>query len=262
MIGCFCCFKEGSMRTYWLTPIMLLAAMLPAAANSVIIPLHHLSAAEVERRLLPHEARAQLQEAQAVLEQRVLVPEGVTAWTVDERRNALEVTGFDEGIQSLRHIIQLLDVPPPQVRLSVRVLPLVDGGLTGLTAEPMPPGVPRGQATEFAATASRDQLAVLERQAAFTSFEMTVSGNHALHLLWNKGLDSTAVPATVTPRVNSDGTVTLYVSRRGLSLPGQEGVFVIRRLPSGQGAVLISRSLGSALVVEVREALPEPAAGK
>jgi hypothetical protein len=261
MIGCFCVLKEGSMRIHWLPPVVLLAASLPAAADSILIPLHHLSATEIERRLLPGDGHTPAPSGWVAQEERGMVPAGVTAWTVDERRNAFEVVGSDQGIQSFRQIIQLLDVPAPQVRLSVRVLLLVGGGLPGLTADPLLPAMPGRQPSEFAAAATRDQLAVLERQAALMSSEMTVTSNRPLHLLWGKGQDQPAVPATVMPRVNGDGTVSLYISRRGLSLVGQGGVIVLRRVAPGLGAAVISRTLGTALVVEVREVLPEPAAG-
>jgi hypothetical protein len=247
------------MRTRWFQPIVLLAASLPASADSALIPLHHLRATEVERRLLPGEGRTPALDGWVAAERPGLVPTGVTAWTVDERQNAFEVVGSDQAIQAFRQIVQLLDVSAPQVRLDVRVLPLVGGGLPGITAEPLMPTAPDRQPTEFAGAPTRDQLAALERQLALTSSDMTVTSNHPLHLFWARGQDMSAVPASVVPRVNADGTVTLYVSRRGLSWLGQEGLIALRRVPPGLRAAVMSRTLGTALIVHVREVLPAEA---
>src|SRR5713226_1922410 len=155
MIGCFSCFREGSMRTHWLPLIVLLAAPFRAAADTVLVPLHHLRVTEVERQLLPDDDRRPVPGPRAAPAERGLIPASVTAWTADERRNAFEVTGTDEGIQAFKQIVQLLDVPVPQVRLSVRVLPVFGGGLHGLAAEPLPPETPGGPPTDAFAVATK-----------------------------------------------------------------------------------------------------------
>src|SRR6266581_4322539 len=119
------------MRTLWLPLIALLASPFRAAADTVLIPLHHLRVTEVERQLLPDDDRRPVPGPRAAPAERGLISAGITAWTADERRNAFEVTGTDEGIQSFRQIIRLLDVPARQVRLSLRVLPLAAGSLHG-----------------------------------------------------------------------------------------------------------------------------------
>jgi len=247
------------MHTHWLPLVVLLATPFREAADTVLVPLHHLPVTEVERQLLPGEEHAPLPGALAARAERGLIPAGVTAWTADERRNAFEVTGTDEGIQSFRQIIRLLDVPARQVRLSLRVLPLVAGSLHGLSAVPVPPGTPGWHPSDSFAMANRDQLAVLERQAALSSSEMTVTSSHPLHLLWGEPQNHPPAPATVLPRVNGDGTVTLLLSPPGPSSAGREGVMVLRHVAPGQGAVVLSRTLGAVLVVEVREVLPAAA---
>lgn len=94
-----------------------------------------------------------------------------------------------------------------------------------------------------------------------SSSEITVTGNHPLHLLWGHGPGQPAVPATVVPRVNHDGTVTLLIARPGPPWAGWGGAIVLRVLAPGQGGVVLSPALGTGLVVDVREVLPAAAAG-
>ena len=86
---------------------------------------------------------------------------------------------------------------------------------------------------------------------------MTVTSSHPLHLLW--GERQNHPPVTILPRVNGDGTVTLLLLPPGPSSAGREGVMVLRHVAPGQGAVVLSRTLGAVLVVEVREVLPAAA---
>src|SRR5438445_5277041 len=154
MIGSFSCFREGSMRTHWLPLIVLLATPFRAAADTVLIPLHHLRVTEVERQLLPGDDRHPVPGALAAPAERGLIPAGVTAWTADERRNAFEVTGTDEGIQAFKQIVQLLDIPTRQVRLAVRVLPVAAGRLHGLSTMRLPPGTPGWRPSDSFAVAT------------------------------------------------------------------------------------------------------------
>src|SRR5260370_16915732 len=139
MIGCFLCFREGSMRIHWLPLIVLLATPFRAAADTVVIPLHHLRVTEVERQLLPDNDRRPVPGPRAAPAERGLISAGITAWTADERRNAFEVTGTDEGIQAFKQVVQLLDVPTPQIRLSVPAPPLPSSALPHPPAMPLPP---------------------------------------------------------------------------------------------------------------------------
>ena len=59
--------------------------------------------------------------------------------------------------------------------------------------------------------------------------------------------------------VNGDGTVTLFLPRTGLSsapLAGEGATLVTRRVEPGRAVVIFSRTLGTALVIKVREVLP------
>lgn len=144
------------MRTHWLPLIVLLATPLRAAADTVLIPLHHLPLTDVERQLLPLEDRRPVPGRLAAPAERGLIPAGITFWTADERRNAFEATGTDEGIQAFKQIVQLLDIPARQVRLAVRVLPLAAGGLHGLSTMRLPPRTPGQQPSDSFAMATRD----------------------------------------------------------------------------------------------------------
>ena len=88
---------------------------------------------------------------------------------------------------------------------------------------------------------------------------MTVTSSHPLHLLWGERQNHLPAPATILPRVNGDGTVTLLLSPPRASSAGREGVMVLRHVAPGQGAVVLSRTLGMVLVVAVREVLPAAA---
>lgn len=250
------------MRTHWLPLILLLATPYRAAADTALIPLHHLRVGEVGRQLLPGEARSLGPGGRAAPLGRGLIPAGVTAWTADERRNAFELTGTDEGIRAFKQIVQLLDVPAPQVRLSARVLPLAAAGLPGLSAVPIPPGTPGWHPSDAFAVGTWDQLAVLEARAAISATEITVTSNQPLHLIWAAARGQAPVPATILPRVNHDGSTTLLIAPRELASSGRAGAIVLRRVAPGRGGVVLSPALGTALVISVRELLPAAAAGR
>src|SRR4051812_19236093 len=112
------------MRLPWLPLTLLLASPSWAADKTVLIPLHHVPAIEVERRLTGGVQRSRLSGAPGDQDFTSLVPPGIIAWTADERRNSLSVTGSEEGIGSLTRIIELIDVPARHVRLSVRAVRL------------------------------------------------------------------------------------------------------------------------------------------
>src|SRR5947209_10416991 len=126
--------KEGPMRIPWLPLTLLLASPAWSADKTVQIPLHHVPAVEVERHLTRGALRSGVPGAPLDADYASLVPPGVTAWTVDEQRNALSVTGSEEAIRSLRQIVALIDVPSRHVRLSVRVLRLDAPALVRLKA--------------------------------------------------------------------------------------------------------------------------------
>jgi len=251
--------KEGSMRNPWLLLTLLLALPSWAADKTVLIPLQHVPAIEVERNLTRGALRSGVSGDPSNQDFTSLVPPGIIAWTVDERRNSLSVTGSEEGIGSLTRIIELIDVPARHVRLSVRAVRLDAPELVWQKAEPLPDSVPGRQPAGFIALPTADQLSLLEAREPLAAAEMNVASNTPLHLTWPGNLNQRPAPADVIPRVNGDGTVTLFLPRTGLSsapLAGEGATLVTRRVEPGRAVVIFSRTLGTALVIKVREVLP------
>jgi hypothetical protein len=247
------------MRILWLPLTMLLALPSYAVDKTVFIPLHYVPAIEVDRSLAPGEQRANGPIGTLAPENRGLVPHGIVAWTVDERRNGLSVTGSEEAIRSLSQIIGLLDVPVRHVRLSVRVVRLDDRDRARLKPEALSPSPPGRGPTDFVAVVTRDQAASLEEREALAAAEMSVASNLPLHLAWPGNLNQQPEPAVILPRVNGDGTVTIYLPLTRLSsadVPEAGQMIVARRIASGQSVLIFSQRLGTALLVNVREDIP------
>jgi len=251
--------KEGPMRIPWLPLTLLLAAPSWAADKTVMIRLRHVPAIEVERNLARGAFRSGVVGEPRDQDYSSLVPPGITAWTVNDRGNALSVTGSEEAIRSLTRIIHLIDVPTRHVRLSVRVVRLDAADLVWLKAEPLPGSLPGKQPADSWASLTGNQAASLEAREALAATEMSVTSNLPLHLLWPGNLNQPPEPAAVQPRVNGDGTVTLFLPRSGHAsslMPVAGETLVVRRVAPGQGVVLFSRALGTALMINVREVLP------
>jgi hypothetical protein len=230
--------KEDLMRILWLPLTLLLAVPSWAADRTVLIPLRHIPATAIDRHV---------------------APPGITAWTVDEQRNGLSVTGSEEAIRSFTDIIDRLDVLAPSVRLAVKVVRLEAPDLAWLKAELLPGSLPGSQAVDLAATVTGEQIAALRAREVLSAAEITVAHNMPLHLAWPGNLNQQPEPADVLPRVNGDGTVTLFLPRPGLlsaRLPAAGETIVMRRIAPGHGIMIYSHTLGTALIVSVREVLP------
>src|SRR5690242_11129282 len=159
------------MGAVWLPVAILFAHTLSPPQQSATIRLHHVPAAEVERALAPEDGRS-------------LVPPGVLAWTVDEQRNALSVSGSAEAISAFRQLVRLIDVTPARVRLSLRILSPETVAMGRLDAEAPPGGVTDGQTRGFWAIVKRDQIAALESEPALAATEMEVTHRHSLGVRW------------------------------------------------------------------------------
>jgi hypothetical protein len=237
---------------------LLLASSSWAADKTVLIPLHHVPAGEVERSLTRGALPSWIARTPIEQEGVSLIPTGITAWTVDERRNALSVTGSEAGIRSLTRIIDLIDVPARNVRLSVKVVRLEARDVDRLKGDPLPTPMAGAEPGEFPVAPSREQVATLEARGALATTELTVANNRPLHLAWPGNQNQPPLPATVMPRVNADGTVTLYLQRAGVSaaeMPVAGQTIVMRRVAPGQTVVVLSPRLGTALLLTAREML-------
>jgi hypothetical protein len=250
--------KENPMRTLWLPLTLLLVSSSWAADKTVLIPLHHVPAGEVERSLTRGALRSGVIGTPIEQDYASLIPPGITAWTVDERRNGIRVTGSEEGIGSLTRIIELIDVPARHVQLSVRVVRLQPGDLNRFEADPPFTPAPGTGPAEYPVVPSREQVADLEAREARAATELTVANNHPLHLAWPGSQNQPSQPAIVMPRVNGDGTVTLYLQRSAVAaaeMPVAGQTIVMRRVAPGQMVVVISPRLGTTLLLKVRDVL-------
>jgi hypothetical protein len=254
--------KEDPMRALWLPLTLLLASSARAAEKTVLIPLHHVQASMFERYLMPGEERSAFPGGVVRGQSHSLVPDEITAWTIDARRNALSVTGSEDGIADLKRIIELIDVPTGRVRLSVKVVRLDPQDMNHLNTERLPPLLPGGEPTDFVAALTEPQAASFGSREALAAAELTVASNFPLHFAWPGNANQRSQPTEVLPRVNGDGTVTLYSPRSGPSPAGTPlagEMIVARRIIPGHGVLIYSHGLGTALVVKVREILPADA---
>jgi hypothetical protein len=285
----------------------LLPALPAAAAVTEEIPLRYLSVVQAEQALLGFTARSPLPARQArnldeldifpgfvdpvtgnwylpgfvqaarvrpddpASHRRSLVPDGITAWTVDPQRNTLAATGEPEAVEGLKRLLRLLDVPPRRVRLAARVLQLDPEALAGLELHQLrldvgidPPGAPpagREAAVLRTAVLTEAQAAALAARAArrFVETEMTVVNNGSLRLEWPQAADRPSGFSAVVPRVNGDGTITVFAPV--VLRPAADGkaaahsLFGVRRLASGQTALMVDER-GLAILVTA-QLLPE-----
>lgn len=152
-----------------------------------------------------------------------LLPPGIVSFAPDDIARVLRVQGTPAGIAALRDLVRLLDVPRAPVRLRVRLLREQELSAQG--------GFIQILATAQATTGNGVPVPVTLRTNA-RSF-----GN---------------VIATVSPRINGDGSITLSVDLRvvepasqGETLrflqaqrrlrPGEPATFSVLDVPSGDG---------------------------
>lgn len=202
------------MRACLLLAVVLLTALLPAATvlaadrTETYTLKHFPAAALVDRPLFQPGGRpldgfeARPVSAEAALFPGVPLPAGVTAWTIDAARNLIRVTASDVGHEALRQILRLLDVPPRQIMLEVRVLDPTPELLEALPAEPVgTKAIAHVLPGEFAAGA-----------VAAAGTRLPVNNNAPLRLRWPAAGARPAGWTQVLPRLNGDGTITLFVT--------------------------------------------------
>jgi hypothetical protein len=238
------------MSGAWLPVVSLFALTVSPPRQAAVIRLHHVPAAEVERLLSPEDGHG-------------LVPPGVLAWTVDERRNALSVSGSEEAISAFRQLVRLIDVSPARVRLSVRVLSPEAVAMGGLDASPLAGGVTDGQTRGFWAIVKREQVAALETEPTAVATEMEVTHRHSLGVRWPPAESGPSELGAVIPTINGDRTVTLSFAKSApsprLGTAGPLELVVMRRVSVGEGVVVLPRRPGPALLITVRGVTTPPA---
>ena len=249
--------------SYWfLVAALSLALPAYAADRTEQIRFRYASAVEVERIFEPTSLAPPGTGGLGGV--RALIPPGISAWTVDAQRNILSVTGEPEAIESLKNIVRLLDVPARQIRLEVRQLNLDDGVIRRLMARLRPLGgdaVVDGQPAEVAAMLEGEELREVETKGARPSINAVVSNNRPLRVRWAKEGNLPTVAMRVTPRLNGDSSVTLFMQSEAAP-PAVQGdapalVLAVRRLAVGQGAVFALRGTEALFLVTARGLQPQ-----
>jgi hypothetical protein len=228
------------MMTRLILALSLSLLTLPALAaeKSESIPLSFVSPAEVIEILNePGRNRAIWLEAfQADLAtfRPSLIPSGVSAWAADSDRRALSVTGTEEGIAQLKQILRLLDIPRRRLKVVARAVQLTAPEREALRADP--DIVLTDAVATLPATDKHKKL--LEGRGSVVSAEVVVVNNGSAYVRIPQVEDRRARVVALTPRVNGDASVTLFL--RGLPNPGViEPVVSLRRTASGQGVLVL-----------------------
>lgn len=181
-----------------------------------------------------------------------LIPAGIKALSVDERGNALLVTGEAGAIQQLQRILRLLDIPRRVLRLTVRTarIPLAD-----LAPENRKPVEEAGIGSLILTDMGRKAA---ELAPASLTTTLLVSNNRALHLILPRVNGQQALPLSVVPRINGDNSVTLIISSRERREPeAGSGVLVLHRVGAGETMALSGGPIRETLVIRA-EIVPDP----
>ena len=217
------------------------------------IPLRFVTVAEAEGIFAP----PKLQEGQGGLGPGAALgalPAGVVAIASDAAGKGLIVTGSRKGLEDLRQIVRLLDIPARPVRLTVKAL-TPDASLREELKSEVVPTTFRGGATGqvLIVEVGVKQLDGLvekarKRNGVLLETVLDTANNRRAHLFVPR---AGAEPRkfTLLPRVNGDSSITLYVQE-------DEGVFAIRRVASGSDLILVPDD-GVALLVRAESSLPK-----
>lgn len=243
----------------------LVAIPAHAADRTEIIPLAFISAPELDTFLTGGDHRVQYDSGKGTQvaaqgtgglggkSAQNLIPKGISAWAADARKNTLSVTGSDEAIDQLKQIVRLLDIPARQVRMTVRLVEL--DAVTAAALRKHPEVVDRdGVATVMLAKAEDRKL--LNARPVVFSTELNVSNNRMLHLRIPGAAAEEAQSASLIPRVNGDGSITVIASALLTKKSDNETPTVVFRIASGQSEVVIDGERRAWLITP--ELLPDP----
>jgi|GEM_PF-4442574 Type II secretory pathway, component PulD len=147
--------------------LLLVAPAFGQKPVAVKIPLHHMQGADVIALLKQQSGNGN-----------GWMPEGISAINPIEKGRALSVKGTPEGVELLKGLVSLLDVPTPQVRVALRVIQVTFG--------------PNGKKTET--VLQQPTITTRQNQAA----QVQVPGGQNREIV-----------IKVTPRVLGDGRTTL-----------------------------------------------------
>jgi len=187
-----------------------------------------------------------------------LVPDGITAWTADPRKNVLVVSGEPAAIERLRTIIKLVDVAPTQVRLSVRLLKLDAAALQELGVEQLAfDGADGSLGHLVVAVLDKGRADGIAKLPTTSSVEMVTDNNRALYVRWPRADQPDATLASIVPRINGDKSVTLMLPGRVHQvLDGQVAsthFMALRRLAPGQSLLVQPHGEGLTAIITIKE---------
>lgn len=179
------------MHALWLSALLLSQA--PASQDRTeTFGLAFISAAEVEQALTgPSISVGQPRS-------RSLMPRGVHAWSIDARGNTITLSGEPEGIEAVKQIIRMLDVPPRHLSVEVRFIPL---------STP-----PRTEGALYTALNDAEAEALTAKSSS-RKWLLPTSNNHPVHFQAPMlGPGEPEVGQDITPRIGGDGTITVIVT--------------------------------------------------
>jgi hypothetical protein len=189
-----------------LVTLALSLAMAAAADTSASIPLRHVSAADALTLVMRSTGQSGLRAPDSA----DTLPDGARTLSADGEQNALLVTGTDAGIEAVRNIVRLVDIPQQRVLLSVRA---VDAGAAMLTLLRTQSGGAAEGGLHGAALDAKTRNALIARGGPWSVTRNAFSNSpvylrHPWHTLRVNG----SPYGVVTARVNGDENITLLVS--------------------------------------------------
>jgi hypothetical protein len=248
--------------------LTVLSTVAVAAADSrtEVIPLRFVAASDVDRMVFPAEPAGGFGNPGPLPSVRGLgfsevIPKGVAAWSIDPRTNRITVVGSQEGIREVKNLVRLLDIPPRQVRLTVRQFSTDEAllqKLAELDKAQAPIGVPRPE--PLSASILRGELPAALRERVTERVSLTTPNNIPAYVRGEEA-GSMRTQIRVVPRVNGDGTVTTFV-RLARTEPGDRrpnkvtaDLTGLRRLSVGETLLLLTEGSKTGLAVTVEELL-------
>lgn len=181
------------MHALWLSAFLLSQAPTNSDQTETI-GLAFISAAEVEEAF--QERTSVVKNAPPLC----LVPAGVQAWSIDVRSNTVTVTGEPSGIKAFKNIVRLLDVSPRHLSIEVRFIPLKE------------PAKPEGA---LYSSLGDEEAAALAERSSSRAWRLPTSNNRPVHFQAPMlGPGEPEIGQGITPRINSDGTITVIVTAK------------------------------------------------
>lgn len=229
---------------------LLTLAALPASAATERIPLQFIRAADMERSLIAAPREPGTGGLGGAPTPRGYVPEGVTLLTTATTANELVVDGTPEGIEKVRQLVRLMDVPARKVKFHVRVFP--DRLLQNEFAD-----VPEARENHVATALSEKEVARLVKNGPAPLVDLRLDGeaNLPVRVYWPTREQKSISATTITSRLAGPERVRVQLSA-GAALPARgEGSVMLE--PTAEAPYLVY-SVPDADVVLILHAAVSP----